>query len=126
MLVSGHLSAWARTWAAIGAVECGSIAASVYFRPSPVIIYLPGNDPTWAVAFFAIGSGLLFLTAIVRAPRRFGIFCFLGAATAHAMYGVGALGYAIVNTSSWVLTSCMFALAGLNVLAAYKLAGVRA
>ena len=125
MLVDNHLSRWARTWAAVGAVECAAIASSVYFRPSPVIGFLPGNDPLWAVAFFAIGAGFLGLAALVRAPRRFGIFTFCIAGTAHLTYGVGALGYAVTQDQSWVLASAMFGLAALNFMAAWKIAGPR-
>ena len=125
MLVDNHLSTWARTWAATGALECMSIALSIYFRPSPVVGFLPGTDPIWAVAFFAIGGGFLSLAALVRATRRFGIFCFLIAATAHATYAVGAIGYAITEHMSWVLASAMLCLAALNTLAAWKIAGAR-
>jgi hypothetical protein len=123
VLVGGHLSPWGRSWAAVEAIECISAAASVYLRPTPIINFLPGSDPTWAGAFFAIGGGFLGLAALVKAPRRFGIFCFLLAATIHAMYAIGALTYSIISHTSWVLTSTMFALAALNVLAAWKIAG---
>lgn len=123
MLVNNRLSTWARTWAGVGAAECAAVAASVYFRPSPVIGFLPGNDPIWTVVFFAIGAGFLAIAAAVRASRRYGMFCFAVAATAHAMYGVGALGYSITEHMSWVLASCMFALSALNGLAAFKIAG---
>lgn len=123
MLVDNHLSTWARTWAAVGAVECAAIATSVFYRPSPVIRFLPGNDPIWAVGFFAIGAAFLAIAALVRAPRRFGMVCFGVAATAHAMYGVGALGYAITERMSWVLATAMLSLATLNALAAWKIAG---
>lgn len=125
MLVSGHLSAWARTWAAVGALECSAVSSSVYFRPSPVVRFLPFNDPIWAVGFFALGAGFLGLAAIANTRRRFGIFCFSLAGTAHATYGVGALGYSVAENMSWVLASAMFGLAGLNFLAAWKIAGVR-
>lgn len=125
MLVSGHLSTWARLWAAVGAIECGSVATSIYFRPTPIIQFLPGTDPIWAVAFFALGGGFLGLATLFRARRRFGIFSFSLAGTAHATYGVGALGYSVFEHTSWVLTSTMFGLAALNFLAAWKIAGVR-
>lgn len=125
MLVGNYLSTWARLWAAIGAIECASAASSIYFRPTPVIKFLPGNDPIWAVAFFAIGAGFLGLTAVARATRRFGIFTFCIAGTAHLMYGVGALGFSIAEHMSWVLASAMFGLAALDFLAAWKIAGAR-
>lgn len=125
MLVDNHLSTWARLWAAVGAVECVSVSCSILIRPTPIINFLPGNDPIWAVAFFALGGGFLGLAALANTRRRFGIFCFSLAGTAHATYGIGALGYSIVAHSSWVLTSCMFGLAALNIMAAWKIAGPR-
>lgn len=123
VLVGDHLSTWARVWAALGATECVAVASSILIRPSPVVGYLPGAFPLYAAMFFVVGAVMFAGAATAWPRRRFGMFVFGIAATVHAVYAIGALGYSLSSNMSWVLATAMFTLAALNTLAAVKIAG---
>lgn len=122
------LSVWSRVILAGLAVECATMAASLWLRPPlplgrtdvTIATLIPVLGTLWPW-LFAIGAVLLTASAVTGWNRWLHVVLSLGFGV-HASYGLGALAVSMLNDTGWVVASQSGALALFYLASALRLA----